>query len=242
MSEILSVADATATWAMQRRLALVSDASTGSTNDDAKAAALNEDSELVVYVAAHQSKGRGRGANHWLDTGAGESLLSTWSFRAPSPPQAITGPRVGLALYRAAHKIWPSLAWSLKAPNDLFLNGLKVAGLLVESVTGGSEHRLLIGLGLNVINHPRAFSEATHLAEALGVRPQEGEWFRFLDELRSQFKMALLEIVKPTLSEAARTELAAALNANPKRPFEVQRISPEGDLLFHAGKISWTDL
>jgi biotin-(acetyl-CoA carboxylase) ligase len=242
MSTILSTAETTATWALQRRLALVSDASTGSTNDDAKKNAMIEDSELVLYLAAHQSAGRGRGANHWLDTGAGESLLSTWSFRMPSPPQAITGPRVGLALFTAARKTWPGLSFSLKAPNDLFLNGLKVAGLLIESVSSGGEHRILIGLGLNVLNHPRRFSEATHLAAHLEAPPQESEWFQFLDELRLQFKSALTEVTKPELNESARLELARALNANPKRPFEVKEVSAHGDLIFAAGKINWSDL
>lgn len=242
MSELHSTADSTATWALQRQLALVSDASTGSTNDDAKSAALSEDSDFILYLAAHQSAGRGRGANHWLDTGAGESLLSTWSLRMSAPPQAITGPRIGLALFTTASKTWPQLSWSLKAPNDLFLNGLKVAGLLVETVSNGREHRLLVGLGFNVLNHPRKFSEATHLAHALNSRPQEGDWFKFLDELNMQLKTAALEIIKPTLSETARKGLIHALNANPNRPFEVSEISPEGDLHFATGKIRWTDL
>lgn len=242
MSEILSTADTTATWALQRKFALASDATTGSTNDNAKSNALDEDSEFILYLAAHQSQGRGRGTNHWLDTGAGESLLSTWSFRMASPPQAITGPRIGLALFTAARKTWPSLPFSLKAPNDLFLNGLKVAGLLVETVSNGREHRILIGLGLNVLNHPRSFSEATHLAEHLESRPQESEWFQFLDELRTQFKVALAEITKPELNGSSRLELARALNANPKRPFEVKEVSARGDLIFDAGQINWSDL
>jgi BirA family transcriptional regulator, biotin operon repressor / biotin---[acetyl-CoA-carboxylase] ligase len=242
MSELQSTADSTATWAMQRRLALISDASTGSTNDDAKRGATSEESDFVLYLAAHQSAGRGRGQNHWLDTGAGESLLSTWSFRMPSHPQAITGPRVGLALFTAAAKTWPSLAWAVKAPNDLFLNGHKVAGLLVESVSSGNEHRLLIGLGMNVLNHPRKFTEATHLADALGARPSEGDWFKFLDELKLQFRGAILDIVKPVLNDSARKDLARALNANPHLKDKLIEISPEGDLHFGSGKIRWTDL
>ena len=98
--------------------------------------AMRENDDLVLFLAAHQTNGRGRGANHWLDTGAGESLLSTWSLSVSSPPQAITGPRIGLALFAAATHAWPSLKFGLKAPNDLYLDGQKVAGLLVETVTG----------------------------------------------------------------------------------------------------------
>lgn len=237
-----SAAEGAKEWAEQRELPLVYTAETGSTNDDAKAQALNEIEEFVLYLTAHQTKGRGRGENQWLDTGHGEGLLSTWSFKVPSPPQAITAPRIGLALFAAASRTWPSLGWSLKAPNDLYLDGNKAGGLLVESVTSGNEHRLLIGLGLNVANHPRRFDTATHITGALGRAPDAGEWFNFLDELKQQFTLALGEIVKPVLREAACEQLKTALNANPGRPFAVTQVTPEGDLVHAGGKVRWTEL
>ena len=71
MSAINSVLDTTVNWALQREFTVHSSAQTGSTNDDAKAAALRESSDFVLYVTGHQSSGRGRGANTWLDTGSG---------------------------------------------------------------------------------------------------------------------------------------------------------------------------
>lgn len=241
MAEISSVTECTANWALQRQLALSSDFETGSTNENAKVNAFADEAELVLYLAAHQTAGKGRGVNTWLDTGAGESLLSTWSFQVKSAPQAITGPRVGLALYIAVTKIWPDLNWSLKAPNDLYLDGIKCAGLLVESVTNGDRHRLIIGLGLNVLNHPRKFP-ATHLAHALGMRPTESDWFRFLDELHAQFIQVSVDAMKPELTSAARKELMRALNANPALGFAITEVSPHGDLVHAGGKIRWTDL
>ncbi len=223
--------ETTANWALQRRLALSLEAETGSTNDDAKKNALSEPSALTLYLASHQTSGRGRAKNNWLDTGAGESLLSTWSFEAKRPPQAITGPRVGLALFTAAKKSWPQLNWSLKAPNDLYLDGLKVAGLLIETVSNGSAHRMVIGLGLNILNHPRSFTNATHLAESLGHRPSEAEWFRFLDELKAQFLEAVADASRPELTTTVRFELMLALNANSARAYTVQDISPSGDIV-----------
>lgn len=242
MDGIGSVTDITVNWALQRHLALSLESQTGSTNDDAKAQALNETADLVLYLTAHQTSGRGRNTNQWLDTGAGESLLSTWSFATKRAPQSITGPRVGLALFQACQKIWPLLQWALKAPNDLYLDGAKVAGLLVEAVTDGSHHRLLIGLGFNIFNHPRSFAAATHLAQALGQRPSESEWFRFLDELKAHFTEAVLDAGRPELTDTVRFELAQALNANPKRAFLVEEISPAGDLIHTGGRVAWTDL
>lgn len=242
MSEVSSATESTGNWALQRGLALISEAQTGSTNADAKIHALSENAALVLYLASHQTAGRGRAANTWLDTGAGESLLSTWSFETKRSPQAITGPRIGLALYIAAQKVWPQLDWSLKAPNDLYLDGRKVAGLLVETVSDGSQFRLIIGLGFNVLNHPRSFTNATHLGQVLGSRPSEAEWFRFLDELKMQFLEACAESALPELTLAVRNELVRALNANPKRLFTVQDISPTGDIVHDSGRIAWTDL
>lgn len=242
MSTVTSVAETTQRWADQRQIPVMFTLQTGSTNDDAKKAALQEADPLVLYVTAHQTAGRGRGANVWLDTGSGEGLLSTWSMHMDSSPQSITGPRVGLALFTAANAVWPSLEWSLKAPNDLYLSGHKVGGLLVETVSGGSRYRLLIGLGINVLNHPRRFDQAEHLSKPLHNAPDEGEWFQFLDELHKEFSLSLQDITQPVLSAADCAALMHALNANSEKPFTVLRVSPQGDLLFAKGKVRWTEL
>jgi BirA family biotin operon repressor/biotin-[acetyl-CoA-carboxylase] ligase len=237
---MISVSETTRDWAAQRQVEIEFSTQTGSTNDDAKAA--NDDRDFVVYLTDHQSAGRGRGANHWLDTGAGEGLLSTWCLRLPSAPQAIAGPRIGLALFETASGAWPSLSWSLKAPNDLYLNGKKTAGLLLEAISDGADHRLLIGLGFNVINHPRRFNEATHLSEALGRPPEEGEWFQFLDEWRHALQAALPECLKPRLTAATCAQLKNALNANSAKTLTIDSVSPLGDLIHAGGSIKWSDL
>lgn len=237
-----SIAELTNSWAEQRQIQVELDSQTRSTNDNAKTNAASEGFDFVLYLTDHQTHGRGRGGNTWLDTGAGESLLGTWSFALKVPPQAITAPRIGLAVYNAAKDVWPSLSWSLKAPNDIYLGGKKVGGLLIESIGQGSNHRLIVGLGLNVHNHPRAIAEATHISEASGSTVEEGEWFRFLDSLRGEFNDALADIVHPTLSADACKDLATALNANSARKFDVTSVSPQGDLIHKGGTVRWTDL
>jgi biotin-(acetyl-CoA carboxylase) ligase len=240
--KIASIAETTREWARHRGAEYVFHDQTGSTNDDAKKNVNHEQEDFVLYLAAHQTSGRGRGSNAWLDTGSGEALLSTWSFRVPSPPQAITGPRVGLALFMAATKTWTSLSWGLKPPNDLLLEGHKVAGLLVESVSSGSDHRILIGLGFNVLNHPRKLTDAAHLGNKLTNALDEGEWFQFLDELRAQLQTAVAESLKPTLSESVREDLVRAVNSNPNSPWQLKDVSPAGDLIHAGGLKPWTDL
>lgn len=242
MSTLTSVGDTTQSWADQRGFPVVFSAQTVSTNDDAKKNAMGESQPFVLYVTSHQTGGRGRGSNTWLDTGGGECLLSTWSFAMAQSPQAISAPRIGLAQFRALTRTWPSLEWGLKAPNDIYLGGNKAGGLLVETVSSGSTFRLLIGLGLNVLNHPRRFNEAEHVSKKLSHAPDEGDWFKFLDELHSEFSSSLKEITAPVLSESAREALCDALNANSSRPFTVNEVTPQGDLLHAQGKVRWTDL
>jgi len=240
--KLTSISDTTQAWAVQRQLPVEYQPETKSTNDNAKADALREANDLVVHLTGHQTQGRGRGVNQWLDTGAGECLLSTWSFRVASSPQAITAPRVGLAVLNAVAQTWPSLAWSLKAPNDLLLNGKKCGGLLVETISGGSNHRLMIGFGFNVFNHPRKFGDATHLAQALNQPLEEGEWFQFLDQLRDELTTAVGEALKPALSEAVCASLMKALNANPNAKMTVTKVTPRGDLIHPGGTVSWTEI
>lgn len=240
--KIQSVSDTTQNWAGQRGLTVNFATETGSTNDNAKSAALKESGALVIELTDHQTKGRGRGIHHWLDTGAGESLLCTWSFKPSAAPQAITAPRIGLAVYQAVAGTWPSLPWSLKAPNDLLLGGKKCGGLLVETVSDGQHHRLLIGFGFNILNHPRKFNEATHLSQALGRAPEEGEWFQFLDQFKEEIEAALPEVGNPELSESVRTQLVGALNANPSGGVKITKISPRGDLITASGTIPWSDI
>ena len=242
MAQLQSITDSTAQWASQRQIALVLTPETDSTNTDAKENAFQEAADCVLYLTAHQNAGRGRGQNTWLDTGSGESLLCTWSFHVPASPQAIAAPRIGLAVFEAVSSAWPSLQWSLKAPNDLFLEGLKVGGLLVESVSSGNQFRLLIGLGFNVLNHPRRFNEANHLGNSLHDGLGEGEWFQFLDELRAQLIVGVHEAQNSTLSNINCLSLERALNANPAKPFTVTKVSPQGDLLHSTGQKSWMDI
>jgi BirA family transcriptional regulator, biotin operon repressor / biotin---[acetyl-CoA-carboxylase] ligase len=242
VANLKSVFEVTRAWAEQRNLAVAAFDEIGSTNDEAKQEAFELETAPKLYVAAHQTQGRGRGKNTWLDTGSGDNLLSSWSFHLAQPPQAITGPRVGEALHRAASSVWPALEWSVKAPNDLYLNEHKVAGLLVETISQGSFHRIVLGLGMNVLNHPRTIANATHFAETAlagegGVG--EDEWYQFLDVLLGQFRLAMLDVQLPTLTREVRTALLKALNAFPGKKEEFLDVEPSGDLVLKSGKMLW---
>jgi BirA family transcriptional regulator, biotin operon repressor / biotin---[acetyl-CoA-carboxylase] ligase len=121
-----------------------------------------------------------------------------------------------LALFTAAQATWPFLNWSLKAPNDLFVEDKKIAGLLLETVSQGSEFRMIIGLGMNIFSNPEDIPTATHLLENLSPEtPLLGEdWVLFLERLFFEFSSLVPWITEP-LNSTQNARLIYALNKNP---------------------------
>ena len=127
---------------------------TGSTNADllAALAAGEHVAESDWLVADRQSAGRGRQGRDWFD-GSGNFMGSTVIRPGPHDPAASSlAFLAGLALYEA---VQPVLAdprgLSLKWPNDLLLDGAKLAGILLEAGAGGA---VVVGIGVNLARAP----------------------------------------------------------------------------------------
>jgi BirA family biotin operon repressor/biotin-[acetyl-CoA-carboxylase] ligase len=123
---------------------------TGSTNDDAKAWAAEGAPHGAVVVADAQERGRGRHGRAW-STPPGESLALSVVLRpnvAPSqlPPIALVA---GLAARAAVGaRVEGAL---VKWPNDVWVAGRKIAGVLVEgSIAGSRVDHVVVGVGINV--------------------------------------------------------------------------------------------
>jgi BirA family biotin operon repressor/biotin-[acetyl-CoA-carboxylase] ligase len=144
-----------------------------------------------VYFCDNQLSGRGQGTNTWSNPEPGSSLLSTWVFELKVSPPPFLTLKVGLALIRACQSTWPKLNWSLKAQNDLLLQDMKIAGLLLETVSQGAAHKLLIGLGFNVFNKPTEVKESTCLTEQLGRPIVQTEWAHFLSRLYMELQFLM---------------------------------------------------
>lgn len=128
---------------------------TGSTNADltlaSRAAPWAESATL--RLAYRQTAGRGRQGRPWQ----GQAGL-TFSVALPLPlaPSQLSGLSlaVGLALAEALADCDARLgaAVGLKWPNDLQIDGRKLAGILIESVPAGPQRVwAVIGIGLNLV-------------------------------------------------------------------------------------------
>ena len=123
---------------------------TGSTNADLLA--LGGDArEGDWLVARRQSAGRGRAGRVWFD-GAGNFMGSTVVALQPGDPAAPTLALVtGLAVFESIatiHGLPERLM--LKWPNDVLLDGAKLAGILLER----AGDVVVIGVGVNLARAP----------------------------------------------------------------------------------------
>lgn len=209
-----------------------------STNDQAKEEAFSLSLPLKIYLCDQQTKGRGRGTNEWLNSSPGSALLMTLSLNVESSPQPITAPLIGLKLFESLRSAFSMNDLSLKAPNDILLNGKKVAGILVETLKCENRYRLVIGIGLNVFSHPHEIVNSKALMSSLNV----AEWLRFLSSLVASMKYAAHECTATHLCESERALLLQAINLNPNLPQKFDSISPFGDLVGPNGTISWREL
>ena len=120
---------------------------TGSTNADLLDAAAHGAPDRSVLVARHQTAGRGRLDRRW-DAQPGANLLVSLLFReVPATPGELTQ-RVGLAAIAACERVAgvkPTLKW----PNDLLLDGAKLAGILAQAKLG-AQPAVVVGIGINV--------------------------------------------------------------------------------------------
>lgn len=126
---------------------------TTSTNDIAEKLAVDGVKEGAVVIAESQTQGRGRLGRSWISQPR-KGLWFSVLLRPKISPQAATQFTAGtaVALARAIRRE-TSLAPAIKWPNDIFISGRKVAGILTEMTAElDSIHHLIIGMGIN-INH-----------------------------------------------------------------------------------------
>jgi len=126
--------------------------STSSTNDRALEALAEGMKTGGVFVAREQTQGRGRQGAAWQSE-PGENLTFSVVLRLPAAQWALPSYTliVGLALADALETRLPAtLSWGIKWPNDIYVNGKKLAGILVEGRPKAGEFPLAIGIGLNV--------------------------------------------------------------------------------------------
>jgi BirA family biotin operon repressor/biotin-[acetyl-CoA-carboxylase] ligase len=145
---------------------LVALASVGSTNDEAARLADTGVPEGTVVWSREQTGGRGRRGRHWASP-PGNLYTSTILRPACAAPRAA---ELGFVAALAVADIVPvGRPVRLKWPNDVLVDGGKIAGILLESAVGqaGQVDHVVAGIGLNVGFAPQ-LPEMRYPGSALG--------------------------------------------------------------------------
>ncbi len=125
-----------------------------STNDVAFASAQQAAGQALVVTAEYQRAGRGRLGRKWLSPPGSAVLASVLLHRQACelPHEALTlaaGLAVAEGVAQAAG-VEPTLDW----PNDIVIDGAKLAGVLVEVRATDDIRQVVIGFGINVLATP----------------------------------------------------------------------------------------
>ena len=120
----------------------------------------------LVLAAERQTAGRGRLGRRWqMRLGAGLTFSLLWRFDRGLSGLAGLSLVVGIAIVRALREFGVPVA--LKWPNDVLLDGRKLAGILIElSGDALGPAAVVIGIGLNVEAPGEVDQPVANLADA----------------------------------------------------------------------------
>jgi BirA family transcriptional regulator, biotin operon repressor / biotin---[acetyl-CoA-carboxylase] ligase len=122
-------------------------ASVGSTNTVARELAGAGAPHGTVVTAGEQTAGRGRQGRSWA-TPRDSALAYSAIVRPLLPRHSILPLAVPLAVCETAERLRPEVECKVKWPNDIHLEGRKLAGILIEARP--QDGWAVIGVGLNL--------------------------------------------------------------------------------------------
>ena len=195
---------------------------------------------IAVFLADHQTGGRGRGTRTWTNAAPGATLLSTWCLRLEQTPQPVFAMRTGLLLWETLAAVWPQVPWAIKAPNDIYVGDGKFAGILIEVEEGLSAITAHLGVGANIGAAPDGIDQKTFALANAGPDSLErwpaflNHWVKGLFELRKDAHRSRLT--------AAETErLREGLSHYPAS--QIREVLSDGGLILKNGdRCHWDEL
>jgi BirA family biotin operon repressor/biotin-[acetyl-CoA-carboxylase] ligase len=164
---------------------------TDSTNERARELAMRGAPHGTLVTAGEQTAGRGRQGRTW-SAPAGKALLCSLLLR--DPPRLLPL-AAGVAVAEVAGD-----GALIKWPNDVLIDGRKVAGILVEGRP--QQHWMVLGIGLNVALRREDFPpELRELAGTLGlddeaIEPMLGQLLAALERWLAASESDVLEAVR----------------------------------------------
>lgn len=109
-----------------------------------------KEADGAVFIAEYQKKGRGREEREWFSK-KGENLLFSFIFIPEEDyPVTLIPFAIGLSVIFTIESLF-KIDSKMKWPNDIYIKGKKIGGILVESKSVGSKIiGLIAGVGINI--------------------------------------------------------------------------------------------
>jgi BirA family biotin operon repressor/biotin-[acetyl-CoA-carboxylase] ligase len=181
-------------------------------------------------LALRQTSGRGRRGRAWVMPEG--NFAATLVMRPTDPPEvvALRSFVSALALYDAVEAATGSAGLALKWPNDVLLNGGKVAGILLENLGGPGGH-LAIGIGVNLAEAPGAAAVEEGALRPVSLKGETGVEIgpdRFLDLLAGAYAVWEARFVTWGFGPVREAWLARAARLGAQITARTARESHEG--------------
>ena len=124
-----------------------------STNDVAIGLIKNKQKKVGCVYVDIQTKGRGTHGREWVSQKGNLFASIFFSLEKNYPPFnefSIINP----IIISDVIKHFCNKNIKLKFPNDIFVNGKKICGILQEVITSKDKNFLIIGIGINIVSNP----------------------------------------------------------------------------------------
>jgi BirA family transcriptional regulator, biotin operon repressor / biotin---[acetyl-CoA-carboxylase] ligase len=166
----------------------------GSTNTHARQMGDDGLPEGQVVWSLRQESGVGRRGRQWTSPEGNLYCSILLRPKCTMVEAARLSFLVAIALHRALREFVPQhVPMALKWPNDLLVDGHKIAGILLESKSGVDNELqwLVIGTGVNVANFPKTTEglPATSIAEVGGSLDVEAIFIRYTEQFLYLYKL-----------------------------------------------------
>lgn len=160
----------------------------------------------LVVIASKQTAGKGRRGNKWMSC-SGENLYMSLGFRPDIETARIGQYTLWMGICLAEFlKNETGLDFKVKWPNDLYVEGRKLAGILSEAkIDTDHVQHLIVGLGLNINGGLRMFPDDLK-GRASSLKLETGQSVSF-NRLASVIARLIVEQSELYFSESLQEEI-----------------------------------
>jgi len=141
-----------------------------STNDLAIKIIKNTNNKLGIVIAEKQKKGRGQYGKKWTSF-KGNLFISIFFPINTSKLSLKNLTKINCFLVKKLLANFYKGKITIKNPNDLLINSMKISGILQETLSKSDDTFIIIGIGINLIKSPIIKNyPTTNLFDETGVK------------------------------------------------------------------------